>query len=293
MKVGLWDYIKAAFNARPAGMFVAPNWVALAALGLLGALYPDFLPGILLIGSGLELAYLYLVSTNKRFQRYVAGSEMVEERAESQTKLRQMLMQLGDADIQRYRALEQRCQAILQQQQAHLASENLSDLQVQGEGLGKLLWIYLRLLLSRQAFTRLMREAMAADKVGEPLERRIRLLQSRLDDESIGDDLRKSLSGQLEILEQRLKSQREAREKLAFLNAEITRIEEQVELIREQAVLSTDPTIVSNRIDQIAATLSGTSQWIRDQQQAYGEVQDVLEEPPQVLVQPGMAREAQ
>src|SRR5688500_24227 len=156
MKVGLWDYIKAAFNARPAGMFVAPNWVALAAVGLVGALYPDFLPGILLIGGGLELAYLYLLSTNKRFQRYVAGSEMVEERAESQTKLRQMLMQLGDADIQRYRALEQRCQAILQQQQTHVGSENLTDLQVQGEGLGKLLWIYLRLLLSRQAFARLM-----------------------------------------------------------------------------------------------------------------------------------------
>src|SRR5688572_27340952 len=127
MKVGLWDYIKAAFNARPAGLVVPPNWVGIAAVGLLGILNP----GVWIVGAGLELAYLYLLSTNKRFQRYVAGSEMVEERAESQTKLRQMLVQLGDADIQRYRALEQRCQAILQQQHAHLGSENLTDLQVQ------------------------------------------------------------------------------------------------------------------------------------------------------------------
>jgi hypothetical protein len=69
MKVGMWDYIKAAFNARPIGMFVAPNWVGLALFALLGWWNPAFL----LIGAGLELAYLYALSTNKRFQRYVSG----------------------------------------------------------------------------------------------------------------------------------------------------------------------------------------------------------------------------
>jgi hypothetical protein len=75
------------------------------------------------------------------------------------------------------------------------------------------------------------------------------------------------------------------------LDAELTRIEQQVELIREQAVLSTDPAAVSSRIDRIAADLSGTSQWIRDQQQAYGQVADVLEETPPVIVTAGRAVE--
>ena len=44
-----------------------------------------------------------------------------------------------------------------------------------------------------------------------------------------GEDLRGSLNSQLDILRQRQASQREAREKIAFLDAELTRIEEQVE----------------------------------------------------------------
>ncbi len=53
-----------------------------------------------------------------------------------------------------------------------------------------------------------------------------------------------------------------------------------VELIREQAALSTDPELLSQRIDEIAATLGGTGQWIRDQQQVYGAMEDLLTEPP-------------
>ena len=36
MTLGFGDYVKAAFNARPIGMFVAPNWIGLAAFALLG-----------------------------------------------------------------------------------------------------------------------------------------------------------------------------------------------------------------------------------------------------------------
>ena len=35
-KPGFFDYITAAFNARPFGMFVAPNWIGLGAFALLG-----------------------------------------------------------------------------------------------------------------------------------------------------------------------------------------------------------------------------------------------------------------
>ena len=87
-------------------------------------------------------------------------------------------------------------------------------------------------------------------------------------------------AGQIEILQQRVEKRREAREKLDFLDAELVRIEEQAELVREQAVLSTDPQTVSQRIDQITATLGGTSQWISEQQKIYGAVEDLLAEPP-------------
>jgi hypothetical protein len=281
MKVGLWDYVKAAFNARPLGMFVAPNWVGLALFALLGWWNPAFL----LIGAGLELAYLYVLSTNKRFQRLVAGSEMVETQQATQQKLNVTLNNLSPTLQQRYRALERRCRAILDQQQAG-ATELRDELRTQGEGLGRLLWIYLRLLSTYQSFARLLGEMINADREREAIEDRIARPESQLTRNSITDELRGSLTSQLEILRQRQQSQREAREKIAFLDAELTRIEEQVELVREQAVLSSDPSTVSARIDEIGSTLTGTNQWIRDQKDLASRVGDVLDDAPPMIVQP-------
>ena len=53
-KVGIWGYIKAAFNARPIGMFVPPNWVGIVALALAGLVNP----GIWAVGAGLEVRHI-------------------------------------------------------------------------------------------------------------------------------------------------------------------------------------------------------------------------------------------
>ena len=72
--------------------------------------------------------------------------------------------------------------------------------------------------------------------------------------------------------------------KLVFIDAELDRIAQQVELIREQAALLTDPELLSHRIDEITATLGTTGQWIRDQQNVYGAMEDLLTEPPPLAV---------
>ena len=71
-KPGFIDYITAAFNARPIGMFVAPNWIGLAAFGLLGVTNPGFW----VLGAGLELGYLLTLATNKRFQNTVSAKPL-------------------------------------------------------------------------------------------------------------------------------------------------------------------------------------------------------------------------
>lgn len=286
MSSGLWAYIKSAFNARPMGMFVPPNWVGIGAFALLGLLNP----GLWAVGAGLELAYLVGLASNKRFQRTVDASQMQQAVQGSSAKLKQLLDQLGPVERQRYTALEWRCRSILEQQ--HLGAGAIGDLRLQGEGLGRLMWIYLRLLVSRQAFVRLLQESNRVEPGAEPLERKMQRIQRMLDEPPPeSDELRKSLLSQIDILQQRMNTQREAADKLAYLDAELARIEQQVELIREQAVVSTDPAAVSQRIDQIAAGLSGTNQWIKEQQQVYGQIEDVLEEPPPIVM--GAGRVAQ
>jgi hypothetical protein len=270
---GIRDYIGKAFSARPIGMFVPPNWIGLGIFGILGILNPGFW----IIGLGLELGYLAVLATNHRFQRFVAAILQLKTQQSWQAKVDALVRQLSKEDQQRYRNLESRCRTLLEQQ-LHLQTPS-SGLQAQGDVLGKLLWVYLRLLSTRQAITRIIRGGVGSPDETKELEERIAALQTQLSG-PITEDLKKSLSGQIEILRQRLEKRHEAKEKLEFLDAELMRIQEQVELVREQAVLSADPETLSQRIDQVTTTLSGTNQWIRDQQKIYGAMEELMSEPP-------------
>ncbi|MCS7032773.1 MAG: hypothetical protein NZ561_02130 [Phycisphaerae bacterium] len=273
----MWDYIKAAFNARPAGMFVPPNWVFVAGVALLGSV----VPGLWLIGAGLELAYLVLLSSNRRFQRFVAARKLAEQARKARQKQQQLVQQLSADDRAAYLLLEQRCQSILQQQRESGAGE--ADLLTQSEGLSRLTWIFLRLLLTRQSIVRLLRESIGTEREG--IDARVARLQRQLQQPDLSPELRRSLEGQLQILQQRAGSQREARDNLAFIESELARIREQVELIKEQAVLSTDPANLSHRIDEVGTSLAGTTQWMRDRQEIFGRIESLMDEPPAGMMQ--------
>jgi len=284
---GFFDYVRAAFNARPFGMFVPPNWIGLGAFALLGVANPGFL----VLGAGLELGYLAVLATNQRFQRVVDAVDTSGSEREWRAKIDGLVARLGERERRRYQTLSARCQTVLDQlAQGGVVADGVRE---HNEGLGRLLWMYLRLLVARQAVVRVVEDADTSQR-GSSLERRLQDLESDLGAPGVSDDLRRSLTSQADILRQRLAQQTEARGKQAFLDAELTRIEEQVELIREQAALSTDPELLSQRIDEIVATLGGTSQWIRDQQQVYGAMEDLLSDPPPVASGPsGRIRESQ
>ena len=294
MRPSLWDYVREAFNAKPIGMFLPPNWAMLGAFGLAGYLHD---PGWLVLGAGVELGYLLLLGTNTRFQRFVAGKLSAGGSRDVEQRWQQLVASLPDVDRRRYAALAQRCQSVLEQQ--FHGDTSAPGFGSQSDSLGKLTWMYLRLLVTRQGIQRVLREG-GVRSPGDPppvpgssapgisisgLEKRLAELKRRLDDQSITDDLRRSLQGQAELLEQRVARRSEADQKLAFLDAELARIEEQVELIREQAALSTDPDHLSRRIDEISATLGTTGEWIADQQKTLGAMDDLISEPPPLAAQ--------
>jgi hypothetical protein len=269
---GFWDYVTAAFSVRPKGMFVAPNWVLLGAFALLGLLNP----GLWLVGAGVELAYLVGLASNRRFQRWVQGCRLLAQQKGWKQKQAELLAQLSPDDRAAQVLLETRCQSILQQQRA--GGAGAADLTTQAEGLSRLLWIHLRLLLTRCAIVRMLREAVGTDR--EPIDARVARLQRQIEAPGTGVELRRSLEGQLEILQQRAAGQREARENLQFIESELARIREQVELIKEQAVLSNDPSTLSTRIDEVGSSLNGTTQWMRDRQEVFGRIEAMMDEPP-------------
>jgi hypothetical protein len=282
-KPGFLDYVTAAFNARPLGMFVAPNWVGLAAFGLLGIANPGFW----VLGAGLELGYLLTLSTNGRFQRAIASRPLNASRAEWNQRIDRLRSRLSLEDRERFAALSQRCASIIDLQ-THGGAETPQGIEAQADSLGRLSWMFLRLLVARGVILHVMDEG----EHESGLDDRKRALERQARDESLPAELRRSLTGQIDILTQRLEQRAQADKKLAYIDAELARIEEQVELIREQAALSTDPEILSRRIDEIAATLGGTGQWIRDQQQVFGAMDDLLTEPPPLAID-ARAKESQ
>jgi hypothetical protein len=283
-KPSFFDYVAAAFNARPMGMFVAPNWVGLAAFGLLGVANPGFW----VLGAGLEFGYLLTLATNGRFQRLVASrGSLTPSGTDWNARIQKILARLDPASRRRYDALSERCRSIIELQH-HGATEPPHGLEAQADSLGRLSWTFLRLLLARRTIETVI-GGPARD--GE-IEKRLAALQRQQDDPDSTDELRRSIASQIEILTQRLQQRTDAERKLAFIDAELERIEQQVELIREQAALSTDPEHLSRRIDEIAATLGSTGQWIRDQQQVFGAMEDLLTEPPP-LRPDARARESQ
>jgi hypothetical protein len=286
MTAGLWSTMKAAFNARPLGMPVPPNWIALAAVALLGVRQPGFW----FLGAGLELAYLAALGSSPRFRRSVAAADRSAAFDAGRARVDAALAALPEDDRRRYADLERQCSSVLDRQIGADADDRID----QEGGLARLLWVFLRLLATRRAIEQALDEILWTELRDAPtpaasngdrgcalLESRLAELRRRLGDASLADDLRRSLEAQAEILGQRLANRREGLGKLDVLEAELVRIEEQIKLIKEQTSVASDAAAVSERIDQIAAGLSGTAQWAREQHRLYGST-DLLDEPPPV-----------
>ncbi len=79
---------------------------------MLGWLYPE----IWIIGAGLELAYLFLLTTNKRFCNLVDGTALAQARSASQKQIGEIIGNLSPRDQGRYEALAERRQDILHNQ---------------------------------------------------------------------------------------------------------------------------------------------------------------------------------
>ena len=276
---GLWSYIKTAFNVRPKGMLVSPNWVALAAFSLLGVLVN---PGFLAIGAGIELGYLFTLATNRRFQRYTKAKELSATQADRRANVNTIIARLAVESQNRYYALQHRCTSILNFYRSHLSvGDGIFD--QHNRSLNRFLWIFLQLLTTKEAIMSLMRDGSFSDQFRKKLEADIRKIEQRIKEETLTEAVKKSLESQRDILGQRLEAQVDVKNKLMYITAELDRIEQQIELLKEQAAVSKDSDVISSRIDNVSSSLGETTKWIKEQQNIFGAVQDITEEPPPIL----------
>ena len=115
--------------------------------------------------------------------------------------------------------------------------------------LNQMLWLFLRLLASREAITDTLARV---DR--RQLEAGVASLKTRL--AAAGDPegpLARSLKATLEIQEKRLANLDTATDNLAVIDAELERIEQQVRLVREESAIVGSPEALSARLDSVSA----------------------------------------
>jgi hypothetical protein len=268
-----WDYVKGAFFARkrvPLLGYVPFNVLALLGIGVAGLAAP----GLLLVGAGLEVGYLTWLSQNERFRNLVRGDRLRASALTYVQRIQAVVSRLSPEGKARWQQLARKCDLIKE------TGENLGKLpihtidEMQETGLNSLLMIHARLLLSRETVVSYMKESS------------YRELQSKLADAetrlqaSPSEAVKRSLESNLEILRKRIQHHQNARENLQVVDAELERIENQVDLIREEVAVSRDPTALSARIDSVASSIGEANQFLKANELLLGDLGPDSDLPP-------------
>jgi hypothetical protein len=141
------------------------------------------------------------------------------------------------------------------------------------DGIWQLVGLHLKLLAARNAAVAVTENR--DDKGKASLAQQVADVQKRLSVEGLDNDLRETLEDQQRILEQRIGMRAEAERRISVLDAELERIRDQMALMREQALLSSDPASIGRSVDGLAAFLTESGRWLKDQEEIFGEIGDL------------------
>jgi hypothetical protein len=223
-------------------------------------------PGFWLLGVGAMVAWVGGRSSSERFQKLLQAQRIAARTESAEVRMQKLFDRLQPASQSRYRALVMQCREVLG---LGGTDSDGSPTDIRAGNLNQLLWLFLRLLASREGI-----QDTVARVDRRQLEANIESLKSRLG--AAGDPdgaLARSLKATLEIQEKRLGNLDAAANSLAVIDAELERIETQVRLVREEAAMSGgSPDVLSARLDAVSSTLSETSRWMDQHSELFSDM---------------------
>lgn len=256
--------------------FKSPHHAALAA-ATLGLGFASGEPLYFIAGAAAYVVGWVFLPDLPFFKNWVAKKEAAAnaaaaagELADFKAKRDQALAALTNSRRQRYAALAEVCRQIEQ-------SINAAD-DPRVQKLEELMWTFLRILGIEQSLDRFLefesREevpkmlAAAKDEFArlnsEIVELRAAGSSALLDSK---ERLLESRADLLETLKKRAERVEQAKNNLELVVAEQERLEQQIKLLRADAMAQTSPAAVSARIDAAVEQLEATNAWIREMDQ--------------------------
>lgn len=272
-KAGWLRYVKEAFTYRWNLLFLGGAAAAAVISG-----HPDV--ALPLVAAG-EIAYLAGLTTLPRFQaaidakaRGTQGSVAAAVTGGSGGTARQKLADvLGSLEPdRRNRFLRLRARCVEMQRIANAVRGDTSDpsgaaAELRTPALDRLLWVFLKLLLSQQALGRFLRAADGAG-IGKQLDE---LVARQKEAEAKGDErILRSLTDSVATAQLRLDNYNKAKNNAEFVTVELDRIESKIQALTEMAISHQNPDELSIQVDAVAAGMSQTEETIRELQAITG-----------------------
>jgi hypothetical protein len=275
---------KTAFNYR---------WNLLAFFGGLAGAVVSGHPDVVLpfVAAG-ELAYLWGMVSFPKFRKAVARegyqspnfpTEPVAAK-DPAAGIRALVQQLPRDAQARFEALRNRC---LEMREIARGVRGRAGDAGQGEAIGapaldKLLWSFLRLLVSQTALNRFLQSTNGSQLEGRAVELKKRLETLQAAAEPPDERLLRSLTDSVAVAELRLDNYQKAQANAEFVQIELDRIEAKINALTEMAVNRQDPDFLSSQVDAAADSMAQTESTMAELQSITGLVDD-LEEPPPIL----------
>ena len=276
-------YVRRAFLERW-NLLLYLGGTALAAVSP----WPDALVPIV---TGLELAYLTGMVGMPRFRAAVDAQaaaasrppEAVREREAAHVTLQRMLRTLPPDAVQRFERLRQRCtemRDITYGVRGHAGgTADHSAEAIRTPALDRLLYLFLRLLVSQAGLARFLKSTTEAD-----LAARLEEVRGKLAAAQAGGDERvtRSLQDSVADHELRLDNYRKAAKDAQFVSVELDRIENKIQALVELGIGSQDPDFLSHQVTAAAESMQHTEATVNRLHHLTG-LEDQLDDPPPIL----------
>lgn len=251
--------------------------------------YPDALLPII---GALEIAYLTGLSSIPRFRTAVeakiaarargASSDETPNASNQTQSLERILESLPAPALRRFLLLRQRCFEMRSitsgvRGQADTAADSAESIRT--PALDRLLYLFLRLLVSQNGLDRFLRSTSEKE-----LEAKLADVKTRLEAaKTAGDErVKNSLQDSVADAELRLDNYKKAAKDAEFVAIELDRIETKIQALIEMGVSRQDPDYLSNQVTAAAESMQHTEAAVNQLQHLTG-LADQIEEPPPIL----------
>jgi hypothetical protein len=200
----------------------------------------------------------------------------------AQQSLHRMIEALPAASLQRFSTLRQRCyemRAIASGVRGQTAGSDDSAESIRTPALDRLLFLFLKLLVSQDGLNRFLRSTSE-----QQLTSKLNDVKTRFTAAQGGGDERmiRSLQDSVADAELRLDNYRKSMKDAEFVAIELDRIETKIQALVEMGVSRQDPDALSNQVTAAAESMHQTEDAVNQLQHLTG-LADQLTEPPAIL----------